>query len=222
MQMIRERLDLIIQGRSLLCHDFYVRWQAGKLNRDELRGYAKEYYAFEQEFPRFISAVHAKLENPDHRRAILDNLNHEELGVENHPELWLKFAEGLGVDRFEVKNHFHSDETEYLLRVFRKHAAAPNPIDGLSTLYAYESQQPEVAKTKREGLKCFYGIDDPSAVAFFAAHEHYDVEHSDTEVSILDHLCYDEVFSQRAADIVDETTRALYEFLDGVTRRYQR
>ena len=222
MQSLRARLDAVLESRPLLCHDFYVRWQAGKLEKSELQGYAKEYYSFEQEFPRFISAVHTKLENADHRRAILDNLIHEEKGGENHPELWLQFAEGLDVDRSEVKGHFHSDETEFLLRTFRKFASSTNPIEGLASLYAYEKQQPEVARTKREGLRCFYGVDQPSAVAFFKAHEHYDVEHSDTEADILTQLCQDEVSRDRAVAVVEETTKALYEFLDGVQRRYQR
>ncbi len=219
-QNVRIRMDGAIESRPLLCHDFYVRWQAGKLAKAELQGYAKEYYSFEAEFPRFISAVHAKLENADHRRALLDNLIHEEQGCENHPELWLQFAEGLGVERDAVTDHFHSDETEYLLRVFRKHAASPNPIDGLASLYAYERQQPEVARTKREGLKCFYGVETASALAFFNAHEHYDIGHSDTESDILDQLCKDDASVDRAVAVVDETTYALYEFLDGVSRRY--
>ena len=215
------QLNDAISRQPLLCHEFYVRWQEGTLSREELQGYAKEYYAFESEFPRFISSVHSKLKNPEHRRALLENLIHEEQGGENHPELWLQFAEGLGVDRSEVKSHFHSDETEYLLRVFRKHAASSNPIDGLASLYAYEKQQPEVAKTKREGLKCFYGVTEPHAVAFFNAHEHYDIEHAGTELGILNDLCQDDFSDTRATEIVNETTHALYEFLDGVTRRYR-
>ncbi|MBI3295405.1 MAG: CADD family putative folate metabolism protein [Deltaproteobacteria bacterium] len=222
MQTLRAKLDAVIASRPLLCHDFYVRWQEGKLAKAELQGYAKEYYSFEKEFPRYISAVHTKMENADHRRALLDNLIHEEAGGENHPELWLQFAEGLGVDRAEVKGHFHSDETEFLLRTYRKFANSSNPIDGLAALYAYEKQQPEVARTKREGLKCFYGLEQPSALAFFKAHEHYDIEHSNTEGDILTQLCQDEAASERAVVVVEETTRALYEFLDGVQRRYQR
>lgn len=221
MSEIRARMDKAIQARPLLCHDFYVKWQEGKLAKSALMGYAKEYYPFEREFPRFISAVHSKLDNADHRRSLLDNLMHEEQGQENHPELWLQFAEGLGVERFEVMDHFRSDETEYLLRVYRKHALSSNPADGLASLYAYEKQQPEVARTKREGLKCFYGIDSASALAFFKAHEHYDVEHSNTESTILSDLCQDEASMDRAVAVVDETTHALYEFLDGVQRRYQ-
>jgi pyrroloquinoline-quinone synthase len=35
---------------------------------------------------------------------LLDNLIEEEKGSENHPELWLRFAEGLGFDRDSVES----------------------------------------------------------------------------------------------------------------------
>src|SRR3546814_9722001 len=36
-------------------------------------------------------------------------------------------------------------------------------VSGISALYAYESQVPDVADTKMDGLKRFYGINDKQA-----------------------------------------------------------
>ena len=138
MQTLRAVLEEKIQNKHLLGHEFYLRWQAGKLTKPELQGYAKEYYRFESEFPRFLSAIHSRCEDLGMRQQILENLIDEERGEKNHPELWLRFAEGLDVDREEVKGHFHSDETEHLGRTFRKHANSDNIADGLAALYAYE------------------------------------------------------------------------------------
>ena len=121
MQTLRARLEEKIQKRHMLAHPFYLRWQSGQLSREELQGYSKEYYPFESEFPRFLSALHSRCENIEMRQLLLDNLIDEERGEQNHPELWLVFAEGLGVSRDDVKAHFHSDETEHLVRTFRKH-----------------------------------------------------------------------------------------------------
>jgi pyrroloquinoline-quinone synthase len=206
----------------MLNHPFYLRWQAGQLGREELQGYAKEYYAFEKEFPRFLSSIHSRCEDMKMRQLLLENLMHEENGDDNHPELWLRFAEGVGVGRGEVKDHFHSDETEHLLRVFRKHANSPELADGVAALYAYEQQQPEIAGQKIDGLKKFYGVDDETTVAFFRAHQTYDVQHAATELALLTRLCHDEDAEARALKVVDETLDALYDFLDGVERRYRR
>jgi len=221
MQTLRAKLEEKIQNKHLLAHSFYTRWQSGQLSREELQGYAKEYYSFESEFPRFLSAIHSRCENSSMRQHLLDNLVDEERGEENHPELWLRFAEGLGVSRAEVKEHFRSDETEHLLRVFRKHSTSENTIDGLAALYAYERQQPDVARQKIDGLRGFYGISEPSTVAFFKAHQTYDVFHAETEVSLLGELCNDNESEARALKVAEETLSALYDFLDGIERRYR-
>ncbi len=204
----------------MLNHSFYTRWQAGKLSKEELQGYAKEYYPFEKEFPRFLSSMHARCENPEIRQGLLENLIHEEQGTENHPELWLRFAEGMGVSREEVKSHFHSDETEHLLRVLRKHSSSANLADGVAALYAYEKQQPEIAGQKIEGLKSFYGVTEESTLQFFKAHQHYDIHHAETEAKILQTLCPNQESEDRAVAVVGEVLESLYEFLDGVEKRY--
>lgn len=216
------RLDDQIQTKPLLQHSFYVRWQEGRVSMEELQGYAKEYYPFEREFPRFVSAIHSRCESPALRQQLLENLVHEERGEKNHRELWLRFGEGLGVRRDQAEEHFHSDETEFLLRTFRKHTTSENPIDGLAALYAYERQQPEVAGTKIEGLERHYNVTSDSALEFFRAHQVYDVEHSKTEGELLMELCKDEASQKRALEVVAETCGALYEFLDGVERRYRK
>ena len=221
MRTLRSSLEEKIQQKHMLAHSFYTRWSCGQLSREELQGYSKEYYAFEKEFPRFISALHSKTEDQKMRQALLENLIHEEQGSENHLELWTRFGEGLGLNREEMKSHFHSDETQHLLRVFRKHAQSENPIDGLAALYAYERQQPDVARTKIEGLKSFYQISDDNSISFFKAHQHYDVYHAETEAQLLTELCQTQEDEDRAVAVVSETLGALYDFLDGVERRYK-
>ncbi len=221
MQTLRARLEEKIQKRHMLAHSFYTRWQSGQLSRDELQGYSKEYYQFESQFPRFLSSLHSRCENLEMRQHLLDNLIDEERGEQNHPELWLRFAEGLGVSREEIKSHFHSDETEHLVRTFKKHTESSNPIDGLAALYAYERQQPDVARQKMDGLRCFYNISDESTIAFFKAHQSYDVFHAETEISWLAKMCQDPESEARAIAVAEETLNALYDFLDGIERRYK-
>lgn len=221
MQFI-EKLNQTISECHLLNHSFYQRWQMGELTLEELKGYAKEYYAFEREFPRFLSSLHSRCTDAAMRQSLLQNLMHEELGPNNHPELWLQFAEGMGVARENVEGHIHSDETEHLLRTFRKHCWGGTVEEGLAALYAYESQQPAVATKKIEGLEAFYNVRAESTVAFFKAHEHYDVEHSQTEAELLNELCDSEEKQGRAIEVARQVSRALYEFLDGVERRYRK
>src|SRR4029079_14534780 len=69
-----------------------------------LREYAKQYYAHVRAFPTYVSGVHSHCEDVAVRRELLENLIGEERGDENHPELWLRFAEALGVERAAVRS----------------------------------------------------------------------------------------------------------------------
>ena len=53
-ESLLSRLDRRIESRSLLTHPFYQAWQAGILSQDDLRAYARQYYFFEANFPRFF------------------------------------------------------------------------------------------------------------------------------------------------------------------------
>jgi len=220
MQTLRSRLEEVIQKRHMLSHSFYLRWQAGQLGKEELQGYSKEYYFFEKEFPRFLSSLHSQCDDLKMRQMLLENLVDEERGEENHPELWLRFAEGLGVSREDVRNHFYSDETEHLVRVFRKNTSSM--ISGLAALYAYERQQPDVVRQKVDGLKAYYNLTEEEAVKFFRVHQVADVHHAETEISLLDRLCQSQQSQDEAVRSAEETLNALYDFLDGVERRYRK
>src|SRR5215469_9668143 len=97
-------LSAMIEERSLLKHPFYQTWSAGGLTLERLRNYAAQYYRHVEAFPRYLSALHSRSEDLETRQALLENLIDEERGPENHPELWLRFAEGLGASRQSVLN----------------------------------------------------------------------------------------------------------------------
>jgi pyrroloquinoline-quinone synthase len=92
--------------------------------------------------------------------------------------------------------------------------------EGLAALLGYESQIPEVAKTKREGLKSFYGIDEERAVSFFRVHEGIDVLHQQVERNILTEKCRTSDEKNRAIASAGESAKALWAFLDGIHDAY--
>ena len=108
------RLDATIAEYNVLNHPFYQAWNAGTLTNANLQEYAKQYYQFERNFPRFVSAVHANTEKLEHRQQLLENLLEEERGENNHPELWLRFSDALGCNRDDVRNAAGYAETNAL------------------------------------------------------------------------------------------------------------
>jgi pyrroloquinoline-quinone synthase len=210
-----DRIDRQIDAKHLLNHPFYTKWNEGTLAREALQEYARQYYAFESSFPRFLSALHSRTEDAGVRQRILDNLWDEEHGKDNHAEMWLQFAEGIGLARDDVTSAPRNAATQSLVDMYREVTTEQPVAEGVAAIYAYERQVPEVAQTKIDGLKRHYGIDDAAALRFFVIHGVLDIEHSGHERDMLGELAV----GQDAEGISSTTQRALdawWDFLSAV------
>jgi pyrroloquinoline-quinone synthase len=210
-----DRLDAMIDERHLLKHTFYTRWNEGTLPMEALQEYARQYYAFESAMPRFLSALHTRTGDKAVRQQILDNLWDEEHGKENHAELWLRFAEGVGVSREDVASATPNEATKALVDMYFDVTSDASVAEGVAALYAYERQVPQVAGSKIDGLAKHYGIDDKRSTKFFAIHGVMDIEHSGAEREMLGELAAD----ADPAPIEAATERALeawWNFLSAV------
>lgn len=212
-------LDDRIAAQRLLDHPFYQRWSAGTLTAAELREYARQYYHYALAFPTFLSAMHSHTGDVATRQYLLENLIDEERGPENHPELWLRFCEALGLSRAEVENGVPSGATRALIDCVKRSCLDGKLHEGLAALYAYESQVPAVAEAKIAGLARWYAIQEPRDVAFFAVHIDADVAHSATSRQLLEGLCGDDDSRAAAEASAARTLDALYGFLDSVTEQ---
>jgi pyrroloquinoline-quinone synthase len=214
---MHEILDARIESRAMLDHPFYQRWTCGQLTREELQEYARQYYHYALAFPTFISNAHANCDDLAVRQMLLENLVEEEQGSENHPELWLRFCEALGLDRESVKRGTANTATRHLIATMRSLAREGALHEGLAALYAYESQIPAVAAAKIDGLAKWYGITAPRDIAFFAVHQEADVHHSATSRALLDRLCANDHARAAAEQATVRTLDAHYGFLDAVS-----
>ena len=208
---LAERVHGAIAARSLLEHPFYRAWSAGTLEIERLRDYARQYYHFEQAFPRFLSAIHARTHSPAIRQLLLENLWDEEHGERNHPALWLEFAAAVGLSADEVESAAPHAETEALIEHFAEAAERAPVAEALATLFAYESQVPAIAWEKIKGLSEKYGL-LPNQFEFFSVHLVSDVAHAGAELSAIEELC------ENSDGVVSATERAgerLLAFLDG-------
>jgi pyrroloquinoline-quinone synthase len=212
MQII-DRLNEIISEYHLLKHMFYQVWSKGELSKEALQGYSAQYYHQVSSFPRFISRVHTNCPEIDARKILLENLVDEEIQGTDHPALWMQFAQGLGVDKQRVLDEKAIPETSAMVDKFYE-LADRDWRDGLCALYAYESQVPEVSKSKIEGLKNFYNISEEKTLEFFEAHQAYDVGHAEQVAQLIERYVEPE-YAERATR---EAAQALWGFLDGMCR----
>ena len=211
-----DKVEQTISERSLLQHPFYQAWSNGTLPIDSLVRYAGQYYHFELAYPTFLSGLHHRCADQQVRQLLLDNLWDEEHGEENHLELWLRFCEGLAMDRNEVQSGSQAEATAALVETYRDLTSAAPVAAGAAALYAYESQIPAVAAAKLQGLRDFYGIEAGQAGAFFAVHRAQDVQHSQAERTMVQTLASTPAEQEAVVQAVDKATEALWRFLDGV------
>jgi pyrroloquinoline-quinone synthase len=216
---IFEQLERRLGEYDLLCHPFYRAWSAGELTRTDLQEYAAEYYHRVAAFPTYLSALHSRLPDGAMRRTVVRNLCEEEIEGPAHSELWLDFAEGLGMNRESAKARVWLPHIQELITVFR--ASMHSPAKALAALYANESQVPRIAKEKVPTLGTCYGA-DAKTCRYFVLHRVMDQHHSETWKRELTNLVAnnptlaDEIVSGGA-----EAAGALWRALDGIEEARQ-
>jgi pyrroloquinoline-quinone synthase len=217
---IVEDIRQITDERSLLKHPFYQAWQKGELTLDSLQGYASQYWHHVLAFPQYVSAAHAICPTQAERQELLENLIEEERGEENHPELWLRFGEGVGATRAGIEGSTPLPETDRLVATFRDATLNRSFAEACAALYVYESQVPEVAKTKIAGLQSFYGIDAPRALQFFEVHIGADEIHAEVGAGMVRNNAHTSAQRNAVLGTARECADALWSFLDGCHREY--
>ena len=219
MKQYLEEIDNDIAEKHLLKHPFYLAWTRGELSKEALTDYAHQYYHHVAAFPTYLSAVHAHCDHQATRKQLLNNLIDEEAGSPNHPELWKKFANGLGAEDADLAQIEKQPETKNLINAFRSVCGRRSTAEGLAALYAYESQIPSICESKIDGLKKHYGFTDPEHYQYFTVHIEADREHSAAEREMLSRYIDNHNFESVKVS-VNRVLDALWDMLSGVCRRH--
>jgi pyrroloquinoline-quinone synthase len=219
MNQYLDKIDNDIAEKHLLKHPFYLAWTRGELSREALTDYARQYYHHVAAFPTYLSAVHAQCNDQTTRKQLLSNLIDEEAGSPNHPELWVHFAESLGLSQPDAQNAGKWPETKNLIDTFRSVCGDGSTAQGLAALYAYESQIPAICESKIDGLKKQYGFTDPKHYEYFTVHIEADREHSAAEREMLSAYIDNNNF-ESVKESVNRVLNALWQMLSGVCRRH--
>ena len=123
----------------------------------------------------------------------------------------------MGADENEIENVKLDTFTKEMIDNFFLQARA-SYAEGLASLYTYERQIPEIAETKIQGLKKFYGVSSKEGLEFFEAHKSADVIHRAECEKLLDSLSKAEQIKAEKASL--KTARFLWNFLSGMTSKH--
>ncbi len=195
-----QRIERSRKRWDVLRHPFYQRWSKGELSADELAFYSGQYrHAVEAIATMSSAAADALPERDELRRHAA-----EELG---HVRLWDGFVGASGGETATAP----TSETAACVDAW---TAAGTPAEILARLYAVESSQPEISRTKLEGLRGPYGYEEGAGTAYFSVHESRDVEHAAEVRELIEEL--DDVDEDAVVAAAESAYRANWRLLDGV------
>jgi len=209
------QLDQLIERYSILKHPFYVAWSEGRLTREQLASYARAYYPHVAAFPGYIESALQADALPRARHELQQNLVDERLNPAPHHELWLDFAEALGLERGAVASSKAEPSAEQIVATFNR-LSRESAGAALAGLYAYESQQPQVARVKADGLRQFYGIDSQPGTAYFDVHAETDLLHRHGERLALEECLENGASPAVILESAEEALLAYWGLLDGI------
>ena len=171
-----ESLDALIAEHHLLKHPFYRAWTEGTLSKESLQLYAKQYYQHVRAFPENLQQLADRAEG--HLAELVEENLAEELEPSSpHPMLWRHFAQSLGVTDAALDTARPLPGIAALLDTYDELVSQGTMAQAVAAFYVYEAQVPEIATQKISGLRRFYDITEPRALAYFGVHEEADIRH---------------------------------------------
>ena len=210
-------------GRSFGRHPLWLRIAEGKVPRAALAPFAVQFFLQVREFPRAVSALHASCTDAHQRIELAESLYEEETGRisgcnVSHPELFIRFGEGIGVPRAAMVDGVPLPTTAALIDWF-EHSTRRQPfIEGsAATNLAAEGQVPGAFGPFARALEHHYGC-TPDAVAFWDIHEQADREHSAIGDHVVVRMATTPALQAGVRRAVARSLELWWQFFDGIAR----
>ena len=200
----------MIEERSLLKHPFYQMWSDGKLTKESLAGYSKEYFQLVKAVPAFMAPIIEKA--PD---TVVSELVENQQEESDHIKPWIAFAGELGISEDELISYSGTAKTQKAVSDLNELMVTFD--GGSSAMYAFEKEIPKISQTKLDGLAEFYGMTSNEATEYFKLHTEADIRHAASWRNILEKSSID---YDKLVEIADKSISAQNLLLDSCYEEY--
>ena len=207
---IIQKIDEMIEERSLLKHPFYQMWSDGKLTKESLAGYSKEYFQLVKAVPAFMAPIIEKA--PD---TVVSELVENQQEESDHIKPWIAFAGELGISEDELISYSGTPKTQKAVSDLNELMITFD--GGASAMYAFEKEIPKISQTKLDGLAEFYGMTSNEATEYFKLHTEADIRHAASWRNILEKSSID---YDKLVEIADKSISAQNLLLDSCYEEY--
>ena len=207
---IIQKIDEMIEERSLLKHPFYQMWSDGKLTKESLAGYSKEYFQLVKAVPTFMTPIIDKAPGK-----VLGELLENQQEESDHIKPWIAFAGELGISEDELTSYAGTAKTQKAVSDLNQ---LMDTFDGgACAMYAFEKEIPKISQTKLDGLAEFYGMTNDESTEYFKLHTEADIRHAASWRNILEKSSVD---TSKLIEIADKSLSAQNLLLDSCYEEY--
>jgi len=180
-EFVDELAEAVLVNSAKVVHPFVVKLVRGELTWSQLQGWAKEGFADKIQTIRNDAMIVATAPTLDEMKkqatVVASEAGIDDPAHTSHPELWLRFGEGLGLTREEIAGHTPTVLTQVIIDAERYHAMSQRIGDIPTNLRLGERVSHLTYPIWAEALVQKYGVPQ-QAVTFFLAHDEADDEHS--------------------------------------------
>ena len=188
-------LQLILERRHPKPHPLRQLLLSGRLNREQLQGWARNQFHEFRNIHRFFGIRYQKCPIPELRRMLLENMVEEEgedlFGGKypSHAELWVRFAAGLGIARDDILNCEPLPGIRAALEMYVSLVQQSHWAVAIGTGLVFEGGGPKRMHEEREALAGHYPWIPAASLDFFRAHEYHDKGHGDMVANVIRQHC---------------------------------
>ena len=199
-------------------HPFHVAMHAGTLSREQLRAWVQNRYYYQTRIPIKDAIILSKSEDPAFRRAWIRRITDHDgpRDGEGGLELWLRLAEGVGLDRAEVQScpsvlpgvRFACDAYVTLVR---ERSLVDAVASSLTEFFA-----PDLMSKRIEAWEQHYPWVDRDALAYFRSRVPRARQDSAEAVEFVVQHAVGRELQERCVQALVDKTQILWHLLDCV------
>ncbi|MGY5141564.1 MAG: TenA family transcriptional regulator [Nitrosopumilus sp.] len=204
-----KKIDEMIEERSLLKHPFYQTWSDGKLTKEALAGYSKEYFQLVKQVPAFMTPIIEQ--SPDE---FVKELTENQQEESEHIRPWISFASELGISENELMSYSGLPKTQQAVSDLSE--LMSDFESGSCAMYAFEKEIPKISQTKLDGLAQFYGMTSQEATEYFKLHTEADIRHAASWRKIIQNSSAND----KLIEVADKSISAQNLLLDSCFEKY--
>ena len=110
----------------------------------------------------------------------------------SHRELWVRFAEGIGIASHDILNYEPLPGIRAALEMYVSLVQQSHWAVAIGTGLVFEGGGPKRMKEEREALEKYYPWVPASGLDFFRAHEYHDEGHGNMVIDVIKQHCMEE------------------------------